>query len=948
VATWGHGLWRPAPEGRSRIGRYQVRAQIGRGGTGSVLVAEYEGTAGFRKRVAIKVLRPDVGSAELDDSMRREASAVVALEHPGIVGVLDLLDGDGLDHPAIVMEYVHGETLAALVDAVGALPPSVVASIGIAIADALAYAHRDHPERPGIVHRDVSPQNVLISYDGVARLADFGIAQVGSPSSASPGGTISGRPAYMPPEQRRGETVDGRADVYALGVVLYELATGTHPWRAAGRRVERPPPPGGDVPEPLWRVIRRAAEPAADDRFAGAGEMAAALRGCADELGAPRGPEQLAALMDVTFAERRHEKDLILAGDLDPGRDTEVPGATPATTDERTTPTGHGERPATPARAGRRVRVGGALGVVAVASVVAAVAAARRHAPASATPSSSPCVLVDPTLSPADHDATWAAARVVGIALDRTAGAEPVHGYRAQDRYGWTTDGMRRAEDACRRRRAGTFVQVSAGRGGQVRATVLGADLTSDRGTVAASATAVSGRVADRLGLERPATPPVPALDDRGLIAYLGAREDVVLERPTREGRDAVATLVRDYPALEDGYVEGLIGQWWAGTLDQPGAPAPAAAPSLSPTGAKLGRAILALARRDPERAEAVMSGLAAGSAVDGDPLALYVAGEAFVHAGRPADGALYLERAIALDPQLSPAMYHLFLRRLARGDRTGVEDLARLRDRIDPSGIHGDEYRAWAALATGDLDGAVARFEALLRGDAAARARLNGPDAGIVYALLLGGHRAEAERYAREVAVQVRPPAISAVMVEPIMYADALGRSDHDGVAEWESRLRTRLGRDWDTANHWQAAYVMAILDTLAGRPGARARWIGAGPPVGLPRSYRYAPFARVLDALDGVAAADAAGVDADPWAAQLAAGLARERAGDAAGAVDALDAAMASSSDGEFDCIIASELAAIDRRLGRPDQAADACDRVLRPRVPRAYCYVLRARCR
>jgi serine/threonine-protein kinase len=217
------------------------------------------------RTVAIKVvggaLSADQGAR---DRLATEARAVASLTHPNICALHGIGETDGTLY--VVMEYVDGRTLRAVIDA-GGLPAPGVARIGAQVADALAKAHES-----GIVHRDIKPENVVLSHDGYAKVLDFGLAKVTHPSvgldSALTGmrtapGLLVGTLAYMSPEQVRGESPDGRSDIFSLGLVLYELATGRKPFQtdnplAALHAIAHEPLSLDGIEAPLAAVIERA------------------------------------------------------------------------------------------------------------------------------------------------------------------------------------------------------------------------------------------------------------------------------------------------------------------------------------------------------------------------------------------------------------------------------------------------------------------------------------------------------------------------------------------------------------------------------------------------------------------------------------------------------------------------------------------------------------------
>ncbi|HXI02771.1 MAG TPA: serine/threonine-protein kinase [Candidatus Saccharimonadales bacterium] len=263
-------------------GRYERMVCLGRGASGIVYLAR---DRVIERTVALKVVEfgaslGDEARAELAARSEREARAAGALNHPNIVTIHDA--GPGPDERSffIVMEYVEGETLAHRLEE-GALTPRETVRIGAEIADALEYAHQ-----MGVVHRDVKPANILIRKDNVAKIADFGVARLVS-SDLTQTGQWVGSPAYMSPEQAQGLPADSRSDIFALGVVIYEMLTGTRPFTAetlAGLSYqiihEEPVPPTITNPDldPRWNdLLARAMAKKPEDRFASASDLAGEL-----------------------------------------------------------------------------------------------------------------------------------------------------------------------------------------------------------------------------------------------------------------------------------------------------------------------------------------------------------------------------------------------------------------------------------------------------------------------------------------------------------------------------------------------------------------------------------------------------------------------------------------------------------------------------------------------
>src|SRR5215813_3379911 len=260
-------------------GRYRLDSLIGRGGMGVV----YRATdLELHRRVAVKVISEN-SSDDARERLIREARAAAALNHPHIVSVYDVGEANGL--PFFVMELVEGPSLSKT-------PPtdlSRIVELGLQICAALEHAHANH-----IVHRDLKPDNVLVSTTGQSiKLADLGLALPGQGARISRAGLVIGTPSYMAPEQALGQEVDARTDLYALGVVLYELTTGRVPFKGddplavVSQHVHAPAVPPrvlrSDVPRALELLILRLLEKNPASRFQSAAEVAAALRTCLDE-----------------------------------------------------------------------------------------------------------------------------------------------------------------------------------------------------------------------------------------------------------------------------------------------------------------------------------------------------------------------------------------------------------------------------------------------------------------------------------------------------------------------------------------------------------------------------------------------------------------------------------------------------------------------------------------
>ena len=310
----------PSALGRSRLdrgsGRYVIGERLARGGMAEVYLASQGGAGGFVKAVALKLVLPAFAD---DPEFRRmllaEGRLSSGLNHPNIAQVLDVEELEG--ELFLALEYVHGRTVRALLRESTAAPPlAVTCEIGIRCARALAYAH-DHVDTGGhpleIVHRDISPSNLMVRYDGEVKLLDFGIAKASSGSSATRSGVLKGKGGYMSPEQCLGLPLDRRSDVFSLGIVLFELTThrrlfrGDNDYEVMNRvvegKVKRAREVSPDIPEALDELIARALSRDPKARFETASDMADALEAVNAALPTPGNAAQVAAEMTAVFGE---------------------------------------------------------------------------------------------------------------------------------------------------------------------------------------------------------------------------------------------------------------------------------------------------------------------------------------------------------------------------------------------------------------------------------------------------------------------------------------------------------------------------------------------------------------------------------------------------------------------------------------------------------------------
>jgi serine/threonine-protein kinase len=274
---------------RAVAGRYEIVALLGVGGMGSVYKAR---DLELDELVALKMIRAElVASAGALERFRREVKLARRIAHPGVARTFDIGEYEG--ERFLTMELVDGESLAKALAREGALPPARCVEVALMLCDALAAAHA-----VGVVHCDLSPTNVLLEKGGRVVITDFGVARAASMAVAAPGEVPSaavGTPAYMAPEQVLGQQeIDARADVYALGAVLYEMCTGERAWQgaspfavAAARLLEPPPDPRerrAEVPPALARIVLRCLARRPEDRYKSADAVARELTVAAAEV----------------------------------------------------------------------------------------------------------------------------------------------------------------------------------------------------------------------------------------------------------------------------------------------------------------------------------------------------------------------------------------------------------------------------------------------------------------------------------------------------------------------------------------------------------------------------------------------------------------------------------------------------------------------------------------
>jgi serine/threonine protein kinase len=246
-----------------KLGNYELIAEIARGSTTDLLLARTRGIAGFERHVVIKRVRDErAGDAAFVEAFITEARLAATLHHHNVVQVQDINQENGI--PYFAMEYVHGEDLRALLAHVHArketIPIQHVLTIGCAVAAGLHHAHEQKtPDgKPlNLVHRDVTPANILVGYDGNVKIVDFGMAKA-AVTSVTQVGIKKGKAPYMAPEQCAGQRVDRRSNVFALGIVLYELITARRLFKGASDHDTMMTIVHGSLPPPLVMRPRRA------------------------------------------------------------------------------------------------------------------------------------------------------------------------------------------------------------------------------------------------------------------------------------------------------------------------------------------------------------------------------------------------------------------------------------------------------------------------------------------------------------------------------------------------------------------------------------------------------------------------------------------------------------------------------------------------------------------
>jgi TonB family protein len=385
----------PLPSG-TPFGQYELMEPIATGGMAEVYRARMRGVEGFQKIVAIKRILPHLtDNDEFLSMFVDEAKLAAQLQHPNIVHIYDL--GKVERSYYIAMEFIDGKDLRSILQRLeerkARLPLGLTLFIASRLATALDYAHRKRDlqgKAMSLVHRDISPQNVLISYDGDIKLCDFGIAKAASKASHTRAGALKGKLQYMSPEQAWGKDIDNRSDIYSLGLVLHEMLTGRKPFAGDSElsileQVRAPhliPPRELDpaIPPEVERVVMKALREDRDDRYQTAGELAADLGNMLQVIRPTPGASELGAFLAEIF-----DRERPAAGRAAPSARPAVtppPQPSPARPVEEHAKARHGAQPPAPApppvevpevlTEPKRSRVGLFVGVGVVVVAVAA------------------------------------------------------------------------------------------------------------------------------------------------------------------------------------------------------------------------------------------------------------------------------------------------------------------------------------------------------------------------------------------------------------------------------------------------------------------------------------------------------------------------------------------------------------------------------------------------
>jgi serine/threonine protein kinase len=304
-----------AMAGMTRIGPYLLTKKIAQGGMAELFLADYLREDGFRKTVAVKKVLPHLAdNRDFIDMFIREARLAALLQHPNVVQIADF--GKIQNAYFIAMEYVEGKNLAEIMGFLKkGLPVDMAVFLILKVSNGLQYSHARKDDKTGtplnIVHRDISPQNILISLNGEVKISDFGISKATSEPSLTQAGVIKGKLSYLSPEQAMGQAVNHQIDIYALGLVFYEILSGSRLYRFANdieaiRTIPKMTIPPiitkrPDIPQGLNDIVMKCLEKSPVKRYQTAQELRDDLLNFKNRLGITYDASDLALFMRVNF-----------------------------------------------------------------------------------------------------------------------------------------------------------------------------------------------------------------------------------------------------------------------------------------------------------------------------------------------------------------------------------------------------------------------------------------------------------------------------------------------------------------------------------------------------------------------------------------------------------------------------------------------------------------------
>jgi tRNA A-37 threonylcarbamoyl transferase component Bud32 len=311
-----------AMQGMTRIGPYLLTRKIAQGGMAELYLADYLREDGFRKTVAVKKVLPHLAdNRDFIDMFIREARLAALLQHPNVVQIADF--GKIQNAYFIAMEYVNGKNLAEIMGFLKkGLPVDMAVFLILKVSSGLHYSHARRDDKTGmplnIIHRDISPQNILISLNGEVKLSDFGISKAASEPSLTQAGVIKGKLSYLSPEQAMGQEVNHQIDIYALGLVFYEILSGSRLYRftndiEAIRTIPQMTIPPiitkrPDIPQGLNDIVMRCLEKSTVKRFQTAQELNTDLQKLKNHLGITYDASDLALFMRANFEKPEPER----------------------------------------------------------------------------------------------------------------------------------------------------------------------------------------------------------------------------------------------------------------------------------------------------------------------------------------------------------------------------------------------------------------------------------------------------------------------------------------------------------------------------------------------------------------------------------------------------------------------------------------------------------------